>query len=269
MTVWSDETLQSLRRFQRDILYAKFKMSFMLDSYEWWDNLYRWGHIVIATLAPIISIVTASVDENSTGYQILAIVIGTVTAMLIKIKDYVVFDKIRDRAKEQSARYQMLYIRIRNEMAKEPEDRQGPREFFYWTNREFLSISAEDPRMTQEEKDSFKLYCEKKGVKYYDDDVDELKRAMDAVTVDDGPHIGATDVEMVPADDQRPPPDPAECKDGPPVFKEKKTDEFAMIRNRASTDRRERQSYLQTVKTLKTPADLAWTMERFRDLENG
>jgi hypothetical protein len=72
-----------------------------------------------------------SAERTST----IVVILSTIVAGMIKLKDYLKFDKLKDQAKQQTVKYQQLYQRIEKEMRKQLDTRQNGEEFISWVNQ--------------------------------------------------------------------------------------------------------------------------------------
>jgi hypothetical protein len=176
---------RKLNEIKKVILKKKLMLNFLVDSYSVWDKAYRWGLITVATLTPLVNFVNVTVYEIANS-SVWSIVISGLAAGMIKLKDYIIFDKIRDISKEQTIRYKQLYDRITNEMLKPAERRQLEDEFIYWLSRELASIEMNDPEMSNSDKNNFRAYCVAQNIPY-DEDLTELRRLSDVQQSEDRP----------------------------------------------------------------------------------
>jgi hypothetical protein len=170
---WSLLALSKIKELKKTILKKKVMLNFIIDSYAWWDKAYRWFHISIAAFTPFIGIVSVTV-EKSKEMQILFVILSSIVATMLKLKEYILFEKIRDVSKGQTILYSQLYERIERETIKPDNKKQPEDEFIYWINREFSHIELGDPELTYSDKDKFIKLCQSKGIPF-DDDMDALQ----------------------------------------------------------------------------------------------
>ncbi len=148
-------------------------MNIIIESYSWYDKIFRYSHMTIALIAPAISfldrMITGSAEQTST----VVLILGGIVAGMIKIKDYLKFDKLKDQAKQQTVKYQQLYQRIEREMRKPSQSRQNGEEFISWITRELSIIEIDDPELSQTLKNKYIDLCKSKGIPV-DEDLEAL-----------------------------------------------------------------------------------------------
>ena len=169
-------------------------MSFIIDNYSLWDKVYRWTHNILAITTPILTAIQAiynsqyctqdstsqvSSGESSTsqGSGTTAVVLGFIVAGMLKLKDYVTYDKVRDVAKEQTVKFQQLYEHIEMEMLKPENKRQSESEFIYWASREYQHIDITTPELSNNERKKFLQLCKDRGLPY-NEDIEELNKLV-------------------------------------------------------------------------------------------
>jgi hypothetical protein len=170
--MWNAEALAKIRELKISILKKKIMLEFLVSSYSKWDKLYRWSLMGVALLSPFAMLAETFIIENEST-KTINIIIGCLVAGLIKLKDYIVFDKIRDSSKVQTVKYSHLYERIERELLKPVEKRQSADEFIYWITREFSSLDLNDPELTFSDKKQFEELCRKNGIPI-DEDMQQL-----------------------------------------------------------------------------------------------
>ena len=152
------------------ILKKKILSNFIIESYARIDRIYRYVHMGLAITAPLITLLdfAATGDVNATFST--SLVLSAVVAGMVKIKDHMKFDKIRDIAKHQNLRYERLYKHIETESIKQ----QVPsREFIYWINRAYNDIEQMDPELPTKDKAKFLKFLADNNIKW-DFDTDKL-----------------------------------------------------------------------------------------------
>ena len=289
--VWSKKTFQQLKFYQKEILMHKAAMGFFIDTYEWWDKIYRYTHIFVAILTPLIQLITASLDEESTAANAITISFGIITAGMVKVKEYILFDKIRDLAKDQTTKYTVLFEKIEREKRKNEDERAEETEYLHRIYWELAQIEANDPRMDTDQREKYKEFCDNHQIPY-EDEYEKLRRITredlsrdnlrpDASESDDRDEKGETDEKkdddnhesdtdtpsVTVADDKRDSiPAPVTHRvlsiAGDPAINR---DPTRLIRERADTDKRERESYKETLEKFNPKDDMKWVMERMND----
>jgi hypothetical protein len=165
---WSEQGITKIRQIKKDILKKKIMLSYIIDSYSWWDRAYRWGHIIFATLAPLSGLVDTA-TESTGALKGMYLALSCVVAVMLKIKEYINFGEIRDTAKAQAVKYSQLYERIEREDIKPDIRKQVEDEFIYWINREYSQITLVDPELSTNEKTKFIEKCKTLGITYDED----------------------------------------------------------------------------------------------------
>lgn len=152
------------------ILKKKILGNFIIESYANIDRLYRYVHMGFAIAAPLISLIDFAVTgEGNTTFS-ASLILSAVVAGMVKIKDHMKFDKIRDIAKHQNLRYEKLYKHIETESIKQ----QTPeREFIYWINRAYIDIEQMDSELPTKDKPKFLKFLADNNIKW-DFDTDKL-----------------------------------------------------------------------------------------------
>jgi hypothetical protein len=152
------------------ILKKKILGNFIIESYANIDRLYRYVHMGFAISAPLISLIDFAVTGEGNATFSASLILSAVVAGMVKIKDHMKFDKIRDIAKHQNLRYEKLYKHIETESIKQ----QTPeREFIYWINRAYIDIEQMDPELPTKDKAKFLKFLADNNIKW-DFDTDKL-----------------------------------------------------------------------------------------------
>jgi hypothetical protein len=291
-TKWSEHGHKTIRKIMRDILKRKIMLNFIIDSYSWWDRTYRYGHITIATLAPLVGLINIAI-ESSGALNVINLVLSCVVAGMVKFKEYIKFSEIRDIAKSQTIKYTQLFERIGRESIKPNAKKQPEDEFIYWINREFTHIEMVDPELSPNEKTKFLAVCKVNGI-IYDDDMDLLHELLlhDGIVANAIEHVQPTakvgvlnsKADQVPSLNN----DTVrvvhiDIKDRcTSVRADTDTDTDTtptihrvlsiagnpnILRSRVESDAHDRDSYKETLKKMNPKADLTWAMERLHDLD--
>jgi len=217
-----------LKQIKRTILKKKIMLGFVIDNYSVWDRAFRYTHLFLAVSTPIVVTIQGTVSESN---PTAAIVLSFVVAAMVKIKEYVVYDKIRDTAKEQTVKYTQLYERIEQGEAKQEAD------FIYWITRELHNIELNDPDLSHGEKQKFLLLCKEKGIPY-DDDVAALVQLSNP---------GQLTTEQ--------------CEPDIPQPKE-----HLVLSIVSPPDEQQKTEFKKTVSNVDVRSDVKWTIERLNEL---
>lgn len=179
--MWTVGGIDRIKNIKKSILKKKIMLGFIIDSYAWLDKIYRWTHNGLAVLTPILIIAQTTMNDTNGEKKengvsgTIATIFGFIVAGMLKLKDYVTYDKIRDTAKMQTIKYQQLFERIENESLKPEDKRQSESDFIYWLGREFQHIEVNDPDLTNSEKKKFIKLCKEKNIPY-DEDLELLNK---------------------------------------------------------------------------------------------
>lgn len=225
---WSAQGIHLVKDIKRSILKKKILMSFVIDSNSWYDKVFRYLHLILGIAAVVIGAVNQSLGSNSSTSPILT---GIVVVM-IKMKDYLKFEKIKDVAKRQTVKYEQLYQRIDREMLKPDDKRQLLDDFITLINREFNSISMEDPNISRSSRDKYINLCKANGIQY-DEDLEALQELI-------------KDKQAKPDNEEKVQP---------------------TVRPRSTSDEAECAEFKEKMKTVDTQQDLQWAIERLETLD--
>lgn len=149
-------------------------MNILITNYSWYDKFFNYVHMTVAIITPLLAFISQLGIGADTINTIILITSGIVPGM-IKIKDHLKYDKIKDQAKQQSAKYQQLYQHIDREMAKTVQ--QNITELVSWVNREFSIIETDDPELNSKLRAKYIQMCKEKNIPY-DDDLQELTELL-------------------------------------------------------------------------------------------
>lgn len=172
--MWSKKSNIIINNIKRTILMKKIMLNFIIDNYSRYDKLFRYCHISIAALTPTIATINKLVSTNEDQANTVTLILSSLVAAMIKIKDYLKFDKIKETAKQQTIKYEQLYQRIEREMLKSIDRRQSEEDFIYWINREFNNIEISDPDISQSLKNKYIKFCKDNNIPF-DNDIDSLQ----------------------------------------------------------------------------------------------
>jgi len=207
---------------------------------------------------------------SSSSPSTLSVVLGIIAAGMIKVKEYLKYDKVKETAKQQTVKYEQLYQRIEREMIKPENKRQPEEDFIYWINREFNNIEMADPDLTASLKKKFLDTCKERGIPC-DEDLDLLGDLFKS-TVDVVVESAATQIQ---SDRQEPPNQPIPSIQStlsiPLTTPEQKTNELpqrrmSTIRIRSVSDEVDRAQYKTMIETVDPKQDLKWAMDRLGSL---
>ncbi len=202
--VWSKQGLEQIKRMKQTILRRKILLGFVETNFTWWDKWFKRGHIVLASITPMITLIDQQLNGSIEATSNVTLVLGSIVAGLIKVKDYLKFDKVKDIAKQQNIRYESLLQRIGSEESKPDGKKQTEEEFIYWINREFNSIELNDPDISFSMRDKFIAWCEKNKIQY-DSDMDLLLQLENQIDVKvEKVECEQKNIEMQPRIDQAP-----------------------------------------------------------------
>ncbi len=161
-------TEEKILSIKKKILKHKILMNFIIDNYSTWDKIFKYTHLFLAAITPVLILIQSNLPEASNA----AVVIGFVVLGLTKFKENLTYEKIRESAKEQTVKYSNIYDKIENEMIKAINKRQDPSDFIYWITRELNNIELNDPDLSNKSKNEFLKFCKINEIEYSDDIID-------------------------------------------------------------------------------------------------
>jgi hypothetical protein len=164
---------KDIKDLKKTILLRKIYLSYIIDSYAYYDRGFRWSVMVLAGLTPLVAAMGRVFSHAQETTERATIVLGSMVAGMIKLKEYLKFDKIRDHSKAQTIKYSHLLMRIEQEMLKSLSLEENL-DFLYWANREYSFILMDDPEISYSQRREFLEICKKREIKF-NDDFDELK----------------------------------------------------------------------------------------------
>ena len=132
------------------------------------DILFKVIHYVIASLTPLLIVI-----QNYTENQHLCsdhdepttlLALSVLVVVLLKIKDYVRFDKIKRVSREQVAKYKVLEGNIEAELRKLPLEKKKENDFIFWISREMEYIERDDPEIPAELNKQINELCASHGI---------------------------------------------------------------------------------------------------------
>ena len=266
---WSEGVIEAIKDTKKTILKKKVILNIIIESYSWYDRIFRYSHMTIALVAPLISFLDQMINNTVENTSTAVLVLSSIVAGMIKLKDYLKFDKLKDQAKQQTIKYQQLYQRIEREMRKTESIRQNEEEFISWITRELSIIEVDDPDLPQSLKEKYIQLCKARGIPY-DEDLEalgELFAAKVQIVVEQAADQYAVDQSLKmhvqqPINMQE---DPHNDQKDPNI--DHKTMYKTLKKQRSPSDEADRQEYREKVKTLDTAQDLNWAIERLNGLQ--
>lgn len=266
---WSEGVIEAINDTKKTILKKKVILNIIIESYSWYDRIFRYSHMTIALVAPLISFLDQMINNTVENTSTAVLVLSSIVAGMIKLKDYLKFDKLKDQAKQQTIKYQQLYQRIEREMRKAESIRQNGEEFISWITRELSIIEVDDPDLPQSLKEKYIQLCKARGIPY-DEDLEalgELFAAKLQIVVEQAVDQYAVDQTLKmhvpqPINMQE---DPHNDQKDPNI--DHKTMYKTLRKQRSPSDEADRQEYREKIKTLDTAQDLNWAIERLNGLQ--
>lgn len=166
--MWDETNLLAIKDVKTSILKKKIILGLIIDSYARYDKIFRYLHMILALFSPLIVFIDQLVEGNTDRVSNSVLVISAVVAGMIKLKEYLKFDKIKDIAKQQTVKYTQLYQKIEQEVKKSSTVPQQ-KDFVYWIGREFSQIEMADPDISHEIKNRFVSLCKDKNIPHSED----------------------------------------------------------------------------------------------------
>ena len=170
---WSDTATKKIDELSKSILLKKIMLGFVINSYATHDKLFRYIHFLLALLTPLLAIL----NDYAGSSNIFTIIFSVIVAGMIKIKEYITYDKVRDSAKSQMIKYTQLLTTIENESGKSDTQIQAEADFLYLIRREYTMIEVDDPELTLSEQIKFHQYCKDKNIPF-EEDIDKIKKII-------------------------------------------------------------------------------------------
>ncbi len=174
--MWNHITDLKIKQLKIAIVKKKLMLSFIVDTYAWWDSMVRWIQFLILIISPIVAFISMFVDDKET-ITIIIIILNGISIGVVRLKDYLGYDKIRDVSKEQTLNYGKLYDYIERELLKDVARRQDASEFINSINQEYNNIGKKDPELSYGDNNKFKEFCKNNNIPY-DEDMDLLKKLI-------------------------------------------------------------------------------------------
>jgi hypothetical protein len=164
--MWSDETKNKIDSMKKLILKKKIILGFMIERYSKFDmglNLIQWSFVLIV---PVLSLIS---EIQVVNFSKFILIISTLTAAIIKLKNHLNFDKIVSDCKDQCIKYERLYQQIDSEILKPDVKKQSEDEYIYWLTKDLNIIELGDPDISYIDKQKFIKKCKDANIPYEDD----------------------------------------------------------------------------------------------------
>lgn len=266
---WSEGVIEAIKDTKKNILKKKVILNIIIESYSWYDRIFRYSHMTIALVAPLISFLDQMINNTVENTSTAVLVLSSIVAGMIKLKDYLKFDKLKDQAKQQTIKYQQLYQRIEREMRKTESIRQNGEEFISWITRELSIIEVDDPDLPQSLKEKYIQLCKARGIPY-DEDLEALGELFAAKVQNVTDQYAADQTLKMQVQQpinmqEEPRADQKDTRVDLPI--DHKTMYKTLRKQRSLSDEADRQEYREKIKNLDTAQDLNWAIDRLNNLQ--
>jgi hypothetical protein len=169
-----DSLQDEVKRLKISILRQQIKLGFAYTSYSLSDKVYKNFHICAAAIVSILIIVAQSIDANRiSGF--FSILLSAIVTFLIKLRDYLRYDQIKDLSKQQIVKYRDLYNRIEDTLPHITPDKLS--EYVQAIRSEFNRISLDDPEFSASINEKYIVYCKQNEIES-DDSIATIKKLM-------------------------------------------------------------------------------------------
>ena len=181
MKKWSSRGKKRIREIKIEVLKKKLLMGFMIDKYSRRASIYDTCQLGVAVLAPLYGVaetyISESFFEGPKGHTV-SIILSSLVASLIKIRDYIKYDQTRDTAKAQTIKYNNLYEKIEHEYQRSgPSNGKSENHFIYWIKREYENIELNDPELSYFDRKQFAELCDENHIPLMGE-IDQLKKLL-------------------------------------------------------------------------------------------
>lgn len=285
----SEAGLAKIAEYKKSILLKKILLNYIIDSYAWWDRAYRWTHAGIALCAFACGTIDKIIGTNNYTNSAFVVLSG-ITLVMVKVKDYLKFDKIRDISKDQNVKYKQLYERIEREIMKPEHKQQTEDDFIYWIGREFNNIEISDPELGHSERKKFITYCAEHNIPY-DNDIDILTNLISMSKQHSASnHLDVHSVNVLPNNSAHHTSSAEQIQmtsntsasavphTSVEIAEQVKTASLAStvidarpsiseMRRRSPSEEQDRRDYHDTLRNMNTKDDFQWAMERLKNME--
>jgi hypothetical protein len=274
---WTKSGLVTINNIKKSILKKKILLNIIIDNYSKYDKIFRYCHITIAAVTPLLLVISKIVQEFTNNDENATLILSSIVAIMIKAKDYLKFDKIKDIAKQQTIKYEQLFQRIEREMMKPADKRQNEEELIYWINREYSNIEMTDPDISRSIKDKYMHFCKENNIPCNEDlnVLQELITSTVEIIIDKEQNVlvaKETEEKEITVIDHTAS-DSIVDNDTIPDNNNAVIDSNTILDNNTIPDNRPRNTsedkkeYRTKIQTLDTRKDLEWAMERLGSLE--
>lgn len=177
--MWSQKGLAQIINVKTNVLKKKIVLNLMITYFSKYDKVFNYFHMFVALSTPAVAFVDKLVNNSIQQTSTVTLVLSTIVASMIKFKEYLEFDKIKDISKQQTLKYDQLLQHIEREFRKPENNRQLEDEFLYTITREYTNIDLDDPEIPISVKNIYIKFCKSKNIAY-DDDIAALDDLLDA-----------------------------------------------------------------------------------------
>ena len=272
---WTANCILTINDTKKIILKKKVLLNIIIESYSAYDTIFRYIHLIIALASPFVGILNNVIPDGVENATNVMVVLSSIAASMIKIKEYLKFDKLKDLAKQQTVKYQQLFQRIEREMRKPTNSRQNEEDFISWITRELTIIEVDDPDISQTIRDKYIKLCKDRNIPYTDEDLDALGDLFKNTVSHEHKTLSITDagifqsptdiVQSIPINQNIPL--NQNVQSIPLSIPINQNIQKTLKRQRSPSVEADRQEYREKIKTLNTSKDLDWAMERLNDLQ--
>jgi hypothetical protein len=225
---WSENGNKRITILKKEILTKKIMLSFIIDNYAWYEKVFKYSQHLVTFSIPIISAVQTISNDSSNIVSGAVLVLSSIAAGMIRIKDYVTYDKLREVAKQQTVKYEQLYTKIEREMIKTDNQYKTEDDLIYYLDSSFRTVEVSDPELTHSMRRKFLDVCKEKNIPIQSD-VDILGSILIEKPVETKEEIKTTDIL-------------------------------------SPSPRRKKVEYTEKIKTYNTRADMDWALSRLNNL---
>jgi len=164
--MWSNDAKTKIDNIKKIILKKKIILGIMIERYSKFDmglNMIQWSFVLIV---PILSLIS---EVQVINFSKFILIISTLTAAIIKLKNHLNFDKIVNDCKDQCIKYERLFQHIDSEILKPEAKRQSEEEYIYWVTKDLNIIELSDPDISYIDKQKFIKKCKDANIPYEDE----------------------------------------------------------------------------------------------------
>lgn len=245
--VWDQQIINEVTSVKKSILKKKIMLGIIIESYTFKNKTYKFFHMLTA-LATVGSAFADNYTINTGNSSQITVILGCIAAALIKLKDYLNYDEIKNLAKQQTIKYEQLFQKIDKELRKPVELRQADEEFIYWITNSFEQIEMADPEMPSGLKNKYIEFCKSKGIPY-DEDIEALELLIKQTVEPNTVNLVVDPKLTIEMRETR------HARNGS-IFN----------RARADSDKLDKVQYQEKMKNYDSTKDLAWAIERMEKI---